>query len=545
LETLPALSSGDVRLEATQVVSNTLIAASDGHLVNLSEGVTYLPAGCNQPDCAQTYPGTGAINLDQLVVRFRLRPDLRWSDGTPLTAADSLFSYEVAKALYPRVRPDLIDYTQSYQAVDELTVEWRGVPGARDPLYQTNFFLPLPQHAWGNMAAQDLLSAEASNRKPLGWGAYVIDEWVPGDHITLSKNPGYFRLNEGLPRFDRLVYRFVGEGEAALEALLSGECDFVDESGLGGLPHERLLQLQEEGKLRVIAEPGMAWEHLDFGITPSDPARINPLQSNVVRQAVAQCIDRQAMAENQFPGKSVTLNTYVHPAHPLYNAEVNSYAYDPQAAAASLDAAGWLDTDGDPQTPRLSQGVTGVPDGTPLTLNYQTLGGGERQQMAEQIRDGLAQCGIQVDLQFGEREAVFAPGPDGPVFGRRFDLAQFAWPASLQPSCSLFITSEIPGLYPQFSKGWGGANETGYSNPEFDQACLRARLSLPDSAEYAQAHHQAQAIFAQDLPVLPLYVHLTWVAMRPDLCGVDLQAPVESALWNLEVWDYGDEAVCP
>jgi peptide/nickel transport system substrate-binding protein len=482
--------------------------------------------------------------MDQLVVRFRLRPDLRWSDGTPLTAADSVFSFEVAKSLYPRVRPDLIDFTQSYQAVDELTLEWRGVPGAKDPLYQTNFFAPLPKHVWGNMAAQDLLSAEVSGRAPLGWGAYVIDEWVPGDHISLSKNPNYFRAGEGLPRFDRLVYRFVGEGEAALEALLSGECDFVDESGLSGLPQQRLLDLQEEGELKVIAEPGMAWEHLDFGISSADPARINPLQSNVVRQAVAQCIDRPALAESLFPGKPVPLNTYVLPAHPLYNTEASSYPYDPQAAAAALDAAGWLDPDGNPQTPRLSQAVTGVPDGTPLILNYQTLGGGERQEVAEQIREGLAQCGIQVDLQLGERETIFASGPDGPVFGRRFDLAQFAWPASLQPACSLFITSEIPGPYPQFPKGWGGANETGYSDPEFDQACLRARLSLPDSAEYAQAHRQAQAIFSEDLPVLPLYVHLTRVAMRPDLCGVDLQAPVESALWNLEVWDYGAEAVC-
>jgi peptide/nickel transport system substrate-binding protein len=149
-----------------------------------------------------------------------------------------------------------------------------------------------------------------------------------------------------------------------------------------------------------------------------------------------------------------------------------------------------------------------------------------------------------VTLQFGEREALFAPGPDGLVFGRRFDMAQFAWPASLQPACSLYIASEIPGPYPQYPKGWGGANETGYSNPEFDQACQQAWLSLPDFPEYADAHRQAQAIFAEDLPVLPLYVHLTWAAMRPDLCGVDLQAPVESALWNLEVWDYGENVVC-
>jgi peptide/nickel transport system substrate-binding protein len=209
-----------------------------------------------------------------------------------------------------------------------------------------------------------------------------------------------------------------------------------------------------------------------------------------------------------------------------------------------LDTAGWLDADGNPQTPRMSQGVPGVPDGTPLSLNYLTLGGGERQQAAQMIRDWLAQCGIQVNLQFGDRETIFAPGPEGQVFGRRFDLVQFAWPASQQPACSLYITSEIPGPYPQFPKGWGGANDTGYNNPELDQTCQRARLSLPDFPEYAEAHQQAQAIFAEDLPVLPLYVHLTWAAMRPDLCGVDLKAPVESALWNLEVWDYREEGMC-
>ena len=545
LEGLPSLANGDVRLEAMQTVSNTLVAASDGHLTNLGEGVAYLPSGCNQPDCAQTYPGNGVVNLDQLVVRFKLRSGVRWSDGTPLTAADSVFSYEVAKGLYPRVRPDLIDYTQSYQALDEQTVEWRSVPGAKDPLYQTNFFIPLPKHVLGNLAAQDLLSSDEANRAPLGWGAYVIDEWTAGDHITLSRNPNYFRAGEGLPRFDRLVYRFVGEGEAALEALLAGECDFVDESGLSGLPRQSLLQLQEEGKLKVMAEPGMNWEHLDFGIGSLDPAKINPFQAKAVRQAVAQCIDRQALADDLFLGKPVTLNTYVLPTHPLYNAQARSYAYDPQAAAASLDAAGWLDADGNPQTPRTAQGVPGVPDGTPLSLNYQTIGGGERQQAAQMIRDWLAQCGIQVNLQFSEGETVFAPGPEGLVFGRRFDLAQFAWPASLQPACSLYVTSEIPGPYPQFPKGWGGANETGYSNPEFDQACQRARFSLPDYPEYAEAQRQAQAIFAEDLPALPLYVNLAWAAMRPDLCGVDLNGAVENIFWNFETWGYGEGCTIP
>jgi len=437
-----------------------------------------------------------------------------------------------------------MDYTSSYKSLDELTVEWRGVPGDKDSLYQTNFFTPLPKHLWGSLSPQELLSAEVSNRSPMGWGPYQIDEWTPGDHIALSRNPNYFRASEGLPRFDRLVYRFVGNGEAGLNALLAGECDFVDESGLSGLPRQRLLQLQDEGRLKVVAEPGMAWEHADFDLASLDPAKVNLFQSKVVRQAIAQCIDRRSLAKNLFFDKPVTLNTYVLPTHPLYNAQAPGYNYDPQAAAASLDAAGWVDGDNNPQTPRTAQGVAGIPDGTPLSFIYQTLGGGEEQQVAELIRDSLAQCGFQVNLQLGEATALFAPGPDGPIFGRRFDMAQFGWPASLQPACYLYLSAEIPGPYPQFPKGWGGANETGYSNPAFDQACQQARLSLLDSPEYAEAHHQAQAIFAEDLPSIPLYVHLVWAAMRTDLCGPDLQKPVESALWNIETWDYGKDALC-
>ena len=547
LEDLPNLANGEALLEPVQVVSSTLVVASDGQLSNLTEGLTYLPAGCRQTSCAQTYTGNGAtseVSLDQLVVRFRLKANLRWSDGMPLTAADSVFSYEIARKLYPRVRPELMDYTQSYQALDELTVEWRGVPGYKDPQYQTNFFIPLPKHVLGGLSVDELLNAEITNRAPLGWGPYVIDEWTAGDHITLSKNAYYFRLAEGLPRFDHLVYRFVGDGEAALSALLAGECDVLDETALSGLPRQRLIQLKDESKLEVVAEPGMAWEHVDFNLAPMDPAKINIFQSKEIRQAIAQCIDRQGLAEALFFDKPVALDTYLPPSHPFYNSQVMTYPYDPQAAATKLTAAGWIDSDGDPQTARTSQGVPGVPDGTPLAFVYQTIGGGERQQAAQMIRDGLAQCGVQVNLELGESGALFAPGPDGPVFGRRFDVVQFGWPTSLEPACFLYTSKQIPGPYPQYPKGWGGANDSGYSNPAFDQACQQARLTLPDFPEYAEAHRQAQAVFAEDLPVIPLYVLLSWVAVRPDLCGIDLQKPVESIFWNLEGWDYGENVTC-
>ena len=97
-----------------------------------------------------------------------------------------------------------------------------------------------------------------------------------------------------------------------------------------------------------------------------------------------------------------------------------------------------------------------------------------------------------------------APGPDGPIFGRSFDLAQFAWTTSFEPPCNLYLTSEIPGPYPDFPKGWGGVNASGYSNPEFDQACDNALFSLSDSAQHRPEHFKAQQIFSEDLPGLPL-----------------------------------------
>ena len=94
------------------------------------------------------------------------------------------------------------------------------------------------------MTALELLEAEESTRKPLGWGPYVIDEWVKGDHIALHKNERYWRADEGLPHFDRLIYRFTGGNPGAgLAALLSGECDILDR--VHGLQDfELLLELQ-------------------------------------------------------------------------------------------------------------------------------------------------------------------------------------------------------------------------------------------------------------------------------------------------------------
>ena len=540
LETKPSLAARDAVLEPVQVNPGDVIADNSGKLVNLAEGVTFFPSGCSDASCAQAFTGAGSATLDQLVVRFKLRPGLLWSDGAPLTADDSVFSFEVANRLYPRARADLIARTQSYRAVDETTVEWRGAPGARDPRYATNFFTPLPRHTLGSLKTEELLTADASARTPVSWGPYKIDEWTPGDHISLSKNLSYFRAAEGLPHFDRLVFRFVAGGEEALAALLAGECDYVDESAGLETQSARLAQLQQEGKLATAIETGTAWEHADFGITPLNPESPSLFQKKETRQGVAMCIDRQRMADELFPGQSAVPDTYVPPGHPLANPEAKAYPFDPQAGAALLQAAGWVDSDSNPVTPRVSLGVPGVVDGTPFTFTYLTADDAERQQVAQILKESLAQCGIQVEISAGNYEQLFAPGPDGPVFGRNFAMAQFGWVTSLEPPCFLYTTQEIPGPYPKYPKGWGGANASGFSSPEFNQACQTASTSLPDTPAYQSAHFQAQAIFAEELPSIPLYLRLKVVAMRPDMCNVEVDPSADSALWNLEAFDYGE-----
>jgi peptide/nickel transport system substrate-binding protein len=253
------------------------------------------------------------------------------------------------------------------------------------------------------------------------------------------------------------------------------------------------------------------------------------------------CIDRQQIVQALFPDQSQVMDSYTSSANPLFNPQARQYLYDPAGGASLLQTAGWIDLDNDPLTPRIAQAVPGVVDGTPFQVDLLTQDTPERQQAAELIKESLAQCGIQVNVRNLESAELFAPGPDGLVFGRKFDLAQFGWDTSLEPPCELYTTRQIPGPYPQYPMGWGGANASGYSQPEFDSACATARNSLPDDPIHQEAHFQAQAIFAEDLPVLPLYSRFRIVAARPDLCGLQLDPQAHGVFWNIEGYNYGEE----
>jgi peptide/nickel transport system substrate-binding protein len=573
LEKLPDLADGDAAIEPVPVEEGDEVVNDAGQLVLLAPGEIVRPFGCYQPGCALRWEG-GPLEMAELSATFTLLDGLRWSDGTPLQAADSVASFEIARKCQAEPGScggsglvtgnfETAIRTANYSALDERSLRWTGVPGFLDPDYRTNFFVPLPAQQVAGRPVAELYQGGGSDL-PLGWGSFALDRWVPGDHIRLQKNPHYFRAGEGLPRFDILIFRFVGqEPEQNLAALSSGTCDVLDQEASAILAGERLedlLALDESGQLVAHFTTGTVWEHADFGIQHISyddgyhpgidrPAFFNDART---RQAIALCMDRQQVVDRVLHGLSVVPNSYLPPEHPLFNQVVARYPFDPQAGQALLDQVGWLDDDGDSGTSRRAYGVPNVLDGTPLAFTYLTSTAPQRQQAARILQESLSSCGIEVDLDFQPAQTVFAEGPDGLLFGRSFEMAQFSWLTGFSPPCDLFVTAEVPGppgaeWFPfgslesrSFLYGWGGQNLTGFSSPAYDQACQSSREALPGQAGYIESHYQAQELFATELPVVPLYLRPKIAVTRPDICGFQPDPTAHSEMWAIEVFDVGD-----
>jgi peptide/nickel transport system substrate-binding protein len=228
--------------------------------------------------------------------------------------------------------------------------------------------------------------------------------------------------------------------------------------------------------------------------------------------------------------------SYLPSSHPAVDSNISVIPYDPEIGISLLEQAGWLDSDEDPSTPRRAINVQDVAYNTPLILKYQTTSTAQRRQVTAVIETSLAECGIGLDVEFLTPNDLYSPGPAGPLFGRQFDLAQYALGVeSIEPPCSWFASAGIPSE----SNLWVGANITGYSNKEYDLACQTARSSLRDDPSYLPSYRQTQILLSEDLPAIPLYSRLRIAAARPDLCGFALD-PTANPLSNIESFDIGE-----
>ncbi len=532
LERLPSVDNGDATITPVTVQIGDTVVNTYDEVVMLTVGEWVRPAGCRSDDCAVEFDGA-PVQMDQLAVDFYLLPNLHWSDGAPLTTHDSVYSYQLASTFSDG---DLhtLERTASYVALDLHTTRWTALPGHLTSEYQTRFWQPLPQHAWGHLSPEELVSNPISAHTPLGWGPYAIQSWQPGVAITLTANPYYHRAAEGLPVVDTLIFRFQGDPALALAQVTAGEAD----AAIGAVYElasiiAASVDLEGLGILNAHLRAGASWEHVNFGITPADdyaPTRPDFFADVEMRRAIAYCLDRQTMADAVSYGYGMLSHTYILPEHPLSPGDENLalYPHNVISGTALLESMGWSDTDADGIRECRGCTTANAQEGDLLTFKWQTSDAAHRLIYLPMAQADLSACGIDLTIQnlsFNELGDV--------AFSRQFDLVSFAWLSGVEPPCSLYLSSEIPSD----ENGWAGNNLTGYSNPTYDTTCRNAMTALPGSAEYATNHQEAMRILSEDLPAAPLFARLKTAVAHPRLINFRLDPTHSSSLYNVEVWD--------
>ena len=515
---LPSLDDGDAVIQTVDVAEGDLVVNSDGHVATLSPGLTIVNAAGE----LITYQG-GSVTMNQLMVDFELQP-LVWSDGIPVTADDSLLSFELAADPSTPIDKEATSRTAAYEATGEHTVRWTGLPGWIDPTYFTNIWSPLPRHQLGSLTAAEILEVDEVNRFPLSHGPFVVAEWTAGEQLIMTPNPNYYRQSEGLPRLEEVVFKFVPNSDQLVARLLSGQCDMATQDGLDITRVPLLREAEATGVLQPHFAFTPVFEHIDFalatapGFADTRPAWFDDIR---VRQAIAYCTDRQRLVDELFYGLAEVAHTIVPSAHPLYPAGITVYDYNPELGQQLLDEAIVIDRDldGIREEPRIRNPLQ-------LSLIYAS-GSVIREEVLAIFQENMADCGIGVTL-------VEMPAPEiydasGPLFGRRYDLAAFPWLSGLTPPCDLFTTAQIPSE----ATNWQGNNNTGFSNALYDEACQAGEAAIWGSESYQTNHQAALRILADNLPILPLFPYVNVAASRIGVEGVQLNPTQSSELWNL------------
>ncbi|MEI7770427.1 MAG: peptide ABC transporter substrate-binding protein [Chloroflexales bacterium] len=460
-----------------------------------------------------TATNTGVITqVQQLSVTYHWNPQLSWADGTPVTADDSLFAYNLARRVSLGQEADSrLSLLARYEKVDDHTTRAVLKPDFTDPAYITSYWTPLPRHMLKDVDPHKFATGTFA-LIPMGYGPYMIERRDLGS-LRLVRNPHW----PGLVSAASVSIIFRDSVDLLRGAVSGGSLDVASfdlpaPDQIGPLKADAA-----SGALVLAAVRSPIWEHLDFNLD------VPLLQDIRVRRAIAQAINRQGMVDKLLGGYSSVLESWIVPgqwaAAPLD--QLTRYPYNPDESQRLLTEAGYLDSDGD--------GLRELDD-QPLTLTLVTTAGSPlRKDVADEIKADLAAVGLTLEINAVSASALY--GQDGPLYRRNFDLALFAWIAGPDPrgwerwSCA--------GV-PKEANGWAGNNFPGWCFFEADKA-IRTATTTIDISERGAAYLRQQQLFTQELPVLPLFQRVDLTVSSPTIMGVrpDATAPFT---WNLAAW---------
>lgn len=477
---------------------------------------------------------------DQLTLTFRMIRGPAWCDGTPVTATDSVYAFNLANDPDSGIASRaMLEAVESYTALDADTVQVRLKPGQLEQAYAAYFWSPLPAHIWSKYSALELQSADESNNRLCGYGPYTIagaEEqgagWNSGDSITLVANPHYFR---GTPRTQRLIFKFIDNEQQLLAQIMTGQLDIVTADALQATELSRYTELAADGAIRVVTTRSMVWEQLIFNLNApttfdsTSRAQPHPILSDVrVRQAIAHAVDRQTIIDDIYAGHSAAINqplTYHN--HPLHVPEdqISLYAFDPDRARNILESAGWIDTDDDGV--RECRGCTsGASEGERLALTYHTTSSALRERIVEQITGDLTAVGFEIDTELLPTE-VFFGDVTGLIVGD-FELGQLAALSDIDPMGERQYACE---WIPTPDNGWYGENYSGWCNETASDALFTASQSLRVDERRA-AYTIFQREYSRELPGLPLVPRLNVFIVNRLLENFAPNDFMPSVTWN-------------
>jgi peptide/nickel transport system substrate-binding protein len=360
--------------------------------------------------------GTVEVTEDGMVVTWKLRDGLKWSDGSPLTSDDLVFTWEVCSDETSGCAINAgFDKIERIETPDDVTaiVHYSEIYPAWKAQFRNGI---LPRKGTGEPS--DMLQWEWNRTVNPTNGPFIVDEWVASDHITFVRNPYYWE--EGKPYLDQINWLIVPDLEVQRQMLLGGEADF--NAWIAGEP--QVLETANAGF--TIGGGGTPFfNRIQFNLkNPENLDEPHPLLGDVrVRKAILMAISREAVTYNwRVEGLfEPELITSLYDLWPQYACNMEPYPYDKEAARALLDEAGWTDEDGDGI--RECNGCETAEDGTPLRLSVSTYANWGQEDNELVMVDELKDVGIDMYLQNYEATVMYSSWADGSFMYRgEFDV---------------------------------------------------------------------------------------------------------------------------
>jgi peptide/nickel transport system substrate-binding protein len=403
------------------------------------------------PDLAESWEA-----VDPTTYIFHLRPDLKFSDGSPLTADDVVYTYTTLTD--PNFNaPNLSRYTPitKVEAVDPQTVKFTlSAPYA--PLLS---YLDL-----GIISKKAVEGGTDIATNPIGAGPMKLAAWNRGSDIELEANPNFWGP---APAVEKVTLKIIGDNTARAQAFEAGDLDVI-QSPLSPGDIQRLAQDDRFGN---VITAGLGVTYINYNT--KDPLLSDPK----MRQAFSMLIDQQTIVNDIYQGVDQVATSILLPSSWAYSPDIKQPTFDVEGAIALFNELGWKDTNND--------GVLDK-DGKKLTVVLSTHSEDpNRVQTIEFEQAIFQQAGVDAQVQIS----------DWPSFSTNYvqksqhQIALLGWLNIVDPDRLMFAQLTTGG-----STNWGG-----YSNPEVDKLLQEGRSSL-DQAVRKEAYQKAAAIIAEELP---------------------------------------------